>query len=228
MGRAKMDIPGPGCGQEHSPTKEEHLSVPDGTPSATQPQLFWTSQPLNELCLGLSGLPEVCGFPHHHPETAPKSSMDQSPTCSQRSLDFPKGKMGHLSDEALATPFCHLCLLLRPLTCHPFHTPWVNKAQGTTPKWNRRPELSLPLHKDLRKKTKEQMSPRKEPVGPCRFPHHHSHLETRLGRGGGGARGSSPCERLSSTGETSMPMYTEWLHNCVHCFSCVDEKKEPQ
>lgn len=40
--------------------------------------------------MGLGGLTEMCGFPHHHPEVAPKSSLDHSPSCSQSPLGSPK------------------------------------------------------------------------------------------------------------------------------------------
>lgn len=90
--------------------------------------------------------------------------------------------MGHLPDEALTTPFGHLCLLLRPLTHHPFHTPRVNTAQasGYNAEVEQETWLSFPLYQELGKKTKGQLSPRKEPVGPCWFRHHHTHLETKV------------------------------------------------
>lgn len=40
----------------------------------------------------LSGLTEMCGFLHHHPEVAPQSSLDHSPACSQSPLDSPKAR----------------------------------------------------------------------------------------------------------------------------------------
>lgn len=127
MSRAKVDIPGFCLGQEHSPTKPAPLS-----PAHTlchPPQLFWTSQHLEELCLGLGGLTEMCGFPHHHPVVAPKSSLDHSPTCSQSPLDSPKARwvtclMKPWPSSITGVSYCS------PGPC-PIHTAWVNKAQGS-------------------------------------------------------------------------------------------------
>lgn len=87
---------------------------------------------------------QLCGFlPLLTPtttEAVPNFSLAQSPTCSQRPLAPPKGKVNHLPNKPLASSLHYQFLLLQPLTLCPLSITQVNKvpAQVTAPKWSRR------------------------------------------------------------------------------------------